>query len=134
MKINEEDIIRAACQLRDEDNEQLYVRPWNRRRRFHIPAWLAAVPAAAVVGFVLGVWTNAAQKDAPSLTALVDTVYITVPDRTTSCDTSVSISPVQVPTTLQKPQPHRAAKMDVPVAVGKSVADDMIRYDLLVMN
>ena len=51
MKIDSQDIIRTAQQLCDEENKQLHVRPWNRSRHFHVPAWLVALPAAAIVGF-----------------------------------------------------------------------------------
>jgi len=80
MKIDNQDIIRTAQQLRDEANGQLEIRPWNRHRsHFRIPSWLVAIPAAVFIGFILGIWTkSSSQTDAP-LTALVDTVYIKVP-------------------------------------------------------
>jgi len=136
MKIDNQDIIRTARQLRDEENEQLHVRPeFNRTRPWrHVPKWLIAIPAAAIVGFFVGIWTQNLQNDAP-LTALVDTVYIDVPTlQPARVDTVVQIvqaEPVPIPrqtarasTKPSNPQP----------TVGCSVADDHIRYDLLVMN
>ena len=79
MKIDNQDIIRTARQLRDEENAELHVSPWNRHRHFHVPTWLVAIPAAAIIGFVLGLWTQANSHSDVPLTALVDTVYIKVP-------------------------------------------------------
>ena len=77
MKIDNQDIIRTAQQLRDEENEQLDIRPWNRHRsHFRIPSWLVAIPAAAFIGFILGIWTKSSNQQDTPLTALVDTVYI----------------------------------------------------------
>ena len=70
MKITDQEIIRTARQLRDEDNSQLHVKPWQPRRHFQMPTWLVAVPAAAIIGFLLGLWTKGdADKDVP-LTAI----------------------------------------------------------------
>ena len=148
MKVTEQDIIRTARQLRDEENEQLNVQPWNshrsrgfRSRGFRsrgfaiptIPAWLVAIPAATIIGFVFGFWTKSTcQLDAP-LTALVDTVYIKVHDPQPRQDTIAQVIPaVQTPA-----RPRRFA---IPASsrpqptVGRPVSDDHIRYDLLVRN
>ena len=135
MKIEDKDIFRTARQLRDEQNAQLHVRPWNRHRHFHIPTWLVAVPAAAIIGFVLGIWTNSNNsKDVP-LTALVDTVYIKTPEiikepePITHTDSkqqkTVTVRPTAVTTTIREEQP---------ATIGHPIADDKIRYDLLVRN
>ncbi len=132
MKITEKDIYRTAQLLRDEENEQLHVRPWRRNRRFHIPTWLVAVPAAAVLGFILGIWTRTPiQSDAP-LTALVDTVYIKVHDSTVVPDTATTITSQKI--SDKKRTKYKTAGRQQPSHQGKSIADDHIRYDLLVKN
>ena len=136
MNITNQDIIRTARQLRDEENEQLNVRSeFNRTRPWrHVPKWLIAIPAAAIIGFVVGIRTRSPQNDVP-LTALVDTVFINVPVQ----------QPPQVDTVIQIVQPNpipvdrqtarSSTKPSNPQsAVGRSVADDQIRYDLLVRN
>jgi len=135
MKISDQDIVRMAQKLRDEENIRLHVRPWNRHRRFNIPAWLVAIPAAALIGFLLGIWTNSRQTTEHPLTALVDTVYIKVKD-------TVAIAPANHETSAKQPSlphPSRARAKTVisaprQVTSGLSMADDKIRYDLLVMN
>lgn len=106
MRISNHDIVRTARQLRDEENNQLDVQPWNghrhrsrgyrsrgyRSRGFAIPAWFVAIPAAAIIGFVFGFWTkSASQLDTP-LTALVDTIYIKVHEPQPQQDTLAAIS------------------------------------------
>ena len=55
MKLQDSDIISAARDLRDEQNEQLNVAPNPLKgRRTSTPLWWAAVAAALVVGFFLG--------------------------------------------------------------------------------
>ena len=159
MKIDNQDIIRAARQLRDEENEQLNVRPWNSHRsHFHVPTWLVAIPAAAIIGFVLGLWTQDNQKGNESLTALVDTVYIKVSDPQPSQDSVAQAIPTSQTTATSRPVTRRAEpssrraivppsprtpvpsyhRTTVPsyprTTVGRPVADDHIRYDLLVRN
>ena len=140
MKIDNQDIIRTAQQLRDEDNQQLHVSPWNRHRRFRIPNWIVAIPAAAIIGFVLGIWTQADSKGDSTLTALVDTVYIKVPVTPSSQDsvipshTATAQKPV-VSTPVTKPTASTPSSKDrLLPSSGRSVADDHIRYDLLVKN
>lgn len=133
MKIEDKDIIRTAKQLRDEQNAQFHVRPWNRHSHFHIPTWLVAVPAAAIIGFVLGIWTNASRPKETSLTALVDTVYIKVPEKVNEPDTIVQTDTKQKKTPIVKPI-SSAVRHIQPTTVGRSIADDKIRYDLLVKN
>ena len=133
MKIENKDIIYAAQQLRDEQNAQLHIRPWNHRRHFHVPSWLVAVPAAAIIGFVLGIWTNDNSPKEAQLTALVDTVYIKVPEKVNEPDTIVQTVTKQKEAPIIKPIPS-AVRHIRPTTVGRSIADDKIRYDLLVKN
>lgn len=147
MRITEQDIVGAAQDMRDEENQQLHVAPWHHHRRFHVPAWLVAVPAAAVIGFVFGLWVNAGtQRDAP-LTALTDTVYIKVKEQPASND-SFPQQPLvttnhesERPRTVAVAQKRPAAdaktqngERQQAEATGHSVANDKIRYDLLLMN
>ena len=83
MRVNDQEIARMARQLTDEENALLHVRPWSRKRHLHIPAWVAAVPAAAVVGFLFGFWMKGNTPADHPLTAVVDTVYITEKDTST---------------------------------------------------
>lgn len=141
MKINDQDIIRAARQLRDEENQQFHVRPWPRRR-YRLPAWVAAVPAAAIAGFVLGVWTGERPNTDAGLTAYMgntDTVYIKVHETTTVPDTADSASTGSVafpqsPVKTRRNPSRSAPSKSLPKTTGLSVDKDHIRYDLLVSN
>lgn len=136
MKITDQDIARAARQLRDEENEKLNVRPWSSNAKKRRPLWYA-LPAAAVVGFVLGYLTP--RTDAPEkspLTALVDTVYIKVHElkEDTLPRPEELISPrTETPVKKAKGAVSPSRKHPAP-ATGIPVADDKIRYDLLVLN
>ena len=142
MKIDNQDIIRTARQLRDEENQQLHVGPWNRRRsHFHVPTWLVAIPAAAIIGFVLGLWTQDSKQGNESLTALVDTVYIKVPTPQPSQDSIAqavlceqNVTEDKAPSAQKHSVSRRPAPNSQQPAVGRPVADDHIRYDLLVRN
>lgn len=139
MKIDNQDIIRTARQLRDEENAELHVSPWNRHRHFHVPTWLVAIPAAAIIGFVLGLWTQANSHSDVPLTALVDTVYIKVPSPQPQLDSVVQVVPA-TSTHAAKPDPKQktvrtaASANPTQKEYGRPVADDHIRYDLLVKN
>ena len=139
MKIDNQDIIRTARQLRDEENEQLHVSPWNRHRHFHVPTWLVAIPAAAIIGFILGLWTQSNSHSDVPLTALVDTVYIKVPSPQPQQDSVVQVVPA-TSTHAAKPDPKQktvrtaASANPTQKEYGRPVADDHIRYDLLVKN
>lgn len=82
MKLTDSDIITAARELRDEQNERLHVasNPLKRNSRKPTPLWWAATAAALVVGFVLGkapmLVPNTASEGAsnPLLTENVTTV------------------------------------------------------------
>ena len=136
MKIDSENIIRTAQQIRDEENIQQTIRPWNRHRsHLRIPSWLVAIPAAIFIGFILGIWTKSSnQQDAP-LTAMVDTVYIKVPTPAPVpvLQETPAVQPaVAQQAAIQKRSPRKAAAQKK--ATGCPVAEDHIRYDLLVRN
>ena len=139
MKIDNQDIIRTARQLRDEENAELHVSPWNRHQHFHVPTWLVALPAAAIIGFFFGLWTQANIHEETPLTALVDTVYIKVPMPQPQQDSVVQSVPVALTSVAAEPGPnqtvHRASSANPSQKkYGRPVADDHIRYDLLVRN
>lgn len=56
MKLTDSDIITAARDLRDEQNERLHVapNPMKHNSRKPTPLWWAATAAALVLGFVIG--------------------------------------------------------------------------------
>ena len=136
MKIDNQDIIRTAQQLRDEENEQLDIRPWNRHRsHFRIPSWLVAIPAAVFIGFILGIWTKSSNQSEVPLTAHVDTVYIKVGNPQPQQDSLPQVITATQTSDVSKPAPKRVNRPSTTKAVtGRSVADDQIRYDLLVKN
>ena len=130
MKITDQDIIRAARQLRDDENGQLRVTPWHRDRRFRVPSWLVAIPAAAFLGFLLGIWFDSESNGNVPLTAMADTVYVKVIEPSVSADTVMHAAPQPVNV---RPKGHRVKRSTHPSS-GQSIAEDKIRYDLLVMN
>lgn len=146
MRIDNQDIIRAAQQLRDEENEQLNVKPWNRpRHHFHVPTWLVAIPAAAIIGFMLGIWTQAGSQSDEPLTALVDTVYIKVHEPQPQQDSVSQVVRVEQGASEQsavvpsKPTPRQTVRRSTVTrmaqpTLGSPVSADHIRYDLLVRN
>lgn len=131
MKINNQDIVRAARQLRDEENEELHIRPWSRHRHFRIPAWLVTMPAAVIVGFFLGLWTQAYKQNKTPLTALVDTIYIEVP---TSERPQQEPTPGAIPAAANPALRPSASHRRLQPTLGRPLANDNIRYDLLVRN
>lgn len=139
MRTDNQDIIRTARQLCDEENAALHVTPWKRHRHFHIPTWLVTIPAAAIIGFVLGVWTQANSNSDTTLTALVDTVYIKVPTPLPQKNPTTQNMPVTPAPTVNKPESRQKVRTASPSGssyktLGRPVADDHIRYDLLVKN
>ena len=136
MKVDNQDIIRTARELRDEENSRLHVRPWRRSPRFRVPAWLVAVPAAAIVGFFLGLWTNSSQPSDAPLTAMVDTVYIKVKETVPTVDTvyMAETPPAHEVAPLRRVATPRPVQKKQYASSGHSMATDQIRYDLLVKN
>lgn len=130
MKITDQDIIRTAQQLRDEENDQLRVTHWHRQHRFRVPSWLVAIPAAAFLGFLLGMWFDGETKSDMPLTAMTDTVYIKVTEPSVSTDTITHAAPQPVNV---RPKASKV-KRSSPPSSGHSIAEDKIRYDLLVKN
>lgn len=135
MKINDKDIVRTAQELRDEENQQLHVRPWSRNRHFHFPAWLAAIPAAAIIGFLFGFWANSQTKPEQPLTALVDTVYVTKKEAPENLDSTHLIN-TPLPTQPARIQGRNTniSKQSLEQHTGQPMVSDRIRYDLLVKN
>lgn len=136
MRIDNQDIARMARELCEEENSQLHVRRWGHRRHFTLPAWLAAVPAAAIVGFLLGLWTNSRLTTGGPLTAMTDTVYVTVREPVPTVDTVYMPTPPSSPSAQPASKSSRRATTTShqSPSTGHSMANDHIRYDLLVKN
>lgn len=130
MKITDQDIIRTTQQLRDEENDQLRVTHWHRHHHLRVPSWLVAIPAAAFLGFLLGVWFDGEPKSNMPLTAMTDTVYIKVTEPSVSTDTITHAAPQPVNV---RPKASKVKRSSHPSS-GHSIAEDKIRYDLLVKN
>ena len=130
MKITDQDIIRAARQLRDEENNQLRVTPWHRHHHFRVPSWLVAIPAAAFLGFLLGIWFDGEATGNMPLTAMTDTVYVKVTEPSVNADTLTHAAPRPVNV---RPKASKVKRSSHPSS-GQSIAEDKIRYDLLVQN
>ncbi len=131
MRINDQDIARMAQELRDEDNYRLNVRRWSRHRRFQFPTWLAAIPAAVIVGFLLGIWTNGQTMTEMPKMAIVDTVYIKVP---VSLDTAQSVAASLMSPPVSRARGSRPVGQPRATPTGLPMQSDQIRYDLLVKN
>lgn len=125
--LSNEDIIAAACHIREEENAQLHVRPWKSRSRI---AWYVAIPAACIVGFVLGYCLQ------PSATGEVsqglaytttDTIYVHEVVHDTIYQTTDVHHPVRPRPITASAQPSSSK----PRKIGVSVLEDGIRYDLL---
>lgn len=134
MKITDQDIIRTARELCDEQNEQLHVGSWSRRHHFHVPTWLVAIPAAAIIGFVIGVWTQSNSTTDEPLTALTDTIYIKVRETAVSSDTANHVVASKTAPTVKRVKTTTTNRKNPSITTGRSVTDDKIRYDLLVKN
>ena len=151
MQINDQEIVRAARQLREEENQQLEVRQW-KHRKHRFPEWLAAIPAAAIIGFLLGLWTSRNLKEDAPLTALVDTVFVKVPDTiamtlpnvppSSNTDTAFHATshhvrqhaPAVARQRKVKMKEKQGEKKHVQPPLGRPMSEDNIRYDLLVKN
>ena len=134
MIITDQDIIRTARELCDEQNEQLHVGSWSRRHYFHVPTWLVAIPAAAIIGFVIGVWTQSNSTTDEPLTALTDTIYIKVRETAVSSDTANHVVASKTSPTIKRVKTTTTSRKNPSITTGRSVTDDKIRYDLLVKN
>ena len=134
MRITEQDIARTARQLRDEENAKLEV-PKLSNSKSSNSKLKYFLPAAAVIGFVLGYLTprTEALEESP-LTALVDTVYIKVHEmKEDTLPRPEDLSP-KTETPVKGGRIDRASRRHPAPATGVPVADDKIRYDLLVLN
>lgn len=149
MKLQDSDIIAAARDLRDEQNEQLYVAPSPLKgRRTPTPLWWAATAAALVVGFFIGRQTlSPLPREGESLASLESSAqphpYITGGAGGGSSsiirevihevvhDTIYETRIVRVPTPSQQLQTAQAEPVPSP---GCSMLCDDIRYDLLAGN
>jgi len=120
--MSNDDIIAMARRIREEENNQLQVRPWKSRNRM---AWYITVPAACLVGFFLGYCLRPASETPQGLTALAttDTVYV----QEVVYDTIYQTTDVHKPV---RPRPITAANQ-ASRKIGISVLEDNIRYDLL---
>ena len=136
MHVDNQDIIRMARELRDEENKQLHVSRWRVGSRSVSPAWLAAIPAAAIVGFLFGIWTNSQRRDDLPLQAMTDTVYIKVKENVERVDTVYLPRPAHsaAGTNASKAVMAKTSNRQPAYPTGQSAANDQIRYDLLVKN
>ena len=134
--LNNDDIIAAARQLRQEQNDSMHIRPWKRQSRW---GWYVAIPAACLVGFAMGFYLRpSAETPAPALAKTI-VVTDTVMVQEVVHDTVYQTKPVSQPLS-----PHQLAKRNTPSretekqpeteGVGVSMLDDGIRYDLLASN
>lgn len=142
MKLDNQQIIDAARRQRDLDTSSMNVQPWtSRRQRFHVPTWLVALPAAAIVGFLFGLFVQKSfPDDASQLVAATDTVYITR-------QVIVPQTPDTVIRYVEHPRVTNAVKTKKPTSspleestsstsdpdTGRSIDQDNIDYTMLVM-
>ena len=136
MKITDQDIARAARSLRDEENSHLQVPQWQNRK----PAGSKlryALPAAAVIGFVLGYLTpRSATLEESTLTAIADTIYIKVhelKEDTLPRPEELTAPRTETPVKKARGAARHSRKRQSP-ATGVPMAADKIRYELLVQN
>ena len=131
MKIDNQTNIDTARRQREADMNGLSPRPWRRQhRRLAVPAWLVALPAAAVAGFLFGLSVRQPDGDATPLTAKADTIYITR-------EVPVAQRPDTVVRYVERPRRASrqvASRQAEPPATGRSVAEDNIDYSMLVMR
>lgn len=132
MKLDNQTIIDAARRLREQDNASLHVAPWPSRRSKAVPVWLVAIPAAAVVGFLLGLFVRQPASDNTQLLAKADTVYVTR-------EVSVPQTPDTVVRYVERPRrPSRpqqvATVVDTMPVTGRTIGQDNIDYALLVVR
>ncbi len=124
MKVNEFEIAQTARRLRDEENAKLRVRQWHHRRMV-IPTWLVYIPAAAIVGFVFGLWMGEKQLATDfQAVAKADTIYVKQLERIVEYDTIYSSLPSR---------PGNSKTKHV-VKTGVPMTKDKVPYHLLVMQ
>lgn len=130
MKLDNQQIIDAARRQRDLDTSSMHVKPWpSRHQHFRIPIWLVALPAAAIAGFLFGLFANRSfTDDARLLMAAVDTVYVTH-------EVLVPQAPDTVIRYVERPRATKKTVMTATEAVtGRSIDQDNIDYTMLVLN
>lgn len=130
MKITDQEIIASARRLRQADDSQLSIRPW-QRHHLHIPQWLVVIPAAVLVGFILGFAVRQPSAGpAPTAMAKTDTVFV---HKVVTQHDTVSLPAIDSSTApiRRKPSRHSAAR---PQHTGLPMTDDHINYSLLVMQ
>ena len=143
MKLQDSDIISAARDLCDEQNEQLHVSPSPLKgRRTSTPLWWAAIAAALVVGFFIGqthplplplgrgetdVVLASGNESLPSRGDFEGSSIIHEVVHDTIYETRI----VHVPVPTQQLQTAQAEPAPSP---GCSMLCDDIRYDLLAGN
>ena len=132
--LSNDDLIAAARQLRQEENDRLHIRPWKRQSHW---GWYVAIPAACLVGFAMGVFLQPSAEEPAQALAKTVVVTDTVLVREVVHDTVYQVKPVSQPvTSLQLTQKQIASRNGEGKKenVGVSVLYDGIRYDLLASN
>lgn len=139
MKLDNQQIIDAARRQRDLDTSSMNVQPWTRHRKsFQVPTWLVALPAAAIVGFLFGLFVHKSLSDDTSkLMTAADTVYVTrqvmVPQ---TPDTVIRYVERPIITKANKTTHSNTASLSdaAPPIAGHSIDQDNIDYSMLVMR
>ena len=140
--LSNEELIAAARQLRQEENNRMHIRPWKRRSHW---GWAVAIPAACLVGFALGFFLrpSTAEPNGQMAKTIVRTDTLLVPetihDTVLVCEV-VHDTVYQVKAVSQPLAPHRLANQKTSQQdgqevkterIGVSMLEDGIRYDLL---
>ena len=131
--LSNDDIIAAARQLRQEQNDRMHIRPWKRQSRW---GWYVAIPAACLVGFALGFYLRpSAETPAPALAKTI-VVTDTVTVREVVRDTVYQTKPVSQPISpyhlaKRSTSSPKMEKQPESEGVGVSMLNDGIPYDLL---
>ena len=139
MKLDSQQIINEARRQRDLDTSAMHVKPWGERHHhFQVPSWLVTLPAAAIVGFIFGLFFNkSTSNETAQLMAAADTIYVTqevlVPQKS---DTIIRY--------VERPVKHKTVKAAQPAVAsspnlstpttGCSIDQDNIDYTMLVMK
>lgn len=145
MKIDHQTIINAARRQREQDETTIDVPRWRTARRhpLAVPAWLVALPAAAVAGFLFGLFVRQPLSSDQPLTALVDTIYVTreVPANAAEPPSRLPQKEEQTPPTVvksskpaRKASPVREDRVEADAPTGRNVSEDGINYSMLVLK